>query len=138
MAATIEQIMLGVEARLKTIPGLRTESTQPGTLNPPEAIVGAPPVPNYRLAMNRGSFELGLTVSVYTSAAVSRVGQMLLARLANPTGQMSVVAAIEGDRTLGGLVADCVVVSFRPLGIEEVGVIGYYGGVFELRCLALS
>lgn len=138
MAPTIEQVILGVEARLATITGLRTSEVVPEQISPPHALVGVPPIPSYRIAMQRGSYELGLTVTVLVSAVVSRVGQLQLAGYANPTGPKSVPAAIEGDRQLGGVVADCIVISFRPLGLDEVGVIGYYGGVFVLKCLAIG
>jgi hypothetical protein len=133
MAPTIADIMRGIENRLKTIDGLRVGSDgSPDQINPPAAIVGIPPVPNYHLAMRRGTVELSPTVLILVSAAVSRTGQMALAEYANPSGPGSVVAAIEGDKSLGGLPVDCVVRSFRPLGLEEVGEVQYFGGLFTL------
>lgn len=128
--------MLGIEARLATIAGLRVSEIIPDQINPPAAIVGVPPIPNYRIAMGKGAYELAPTVTVLVSAALDRVGQLQLAGYADPTGASSIITAIEGDRSLGGAVADCVVESFRPIGLEEVGVIGYYGGVFTLKCIA--
>lgn len=136
MASTIRQILLGAEARLKTIDGLRTSEIIADQINPPQALVGVPPIPSYRIAMGRGAYELALTITVLVSATVDRIGQLALADFANPTGATSIPAAIEADRTLGGTVADCIVTSFRPLGLDEVGVIGYYGGVFDLKCIA--
>lgn len=135
-APTIEQIMLGIETRLKTITGLRVAEYVADQINPPAAVVGVPEIDSYHATMGRGRFTLEPTVTVFTSAALDRVGQLKLASYANPTGANSVVAAIEGDKTLGGVVEDCIVVSFRPLGMEEVGVIGYYGGEFTLRTIA--
>lgn len=43
MAPTIEQVMLGIEARLDTITGLRTSEYSADQINPPQAIVGVPP-----------------------------------------------------------------------------------------------
>ena len=135
-APTILEIMQGIETRLKTIDGLRTSWYVADQINPPQAVVGCPPIENYRQAMGRGSFELRPEVYILVSAAIDRVGQALLAGFANPTGATSIPAAIEGDRTLGGKAQDCVVDSFRPLGAEEAGFIGYYGGVFSLRVIA--
>jgi hypothetical protein len=133
MAPTIADIMRGIENALKTIPGLRVGSDgSPDQINPPAAIVGIPPVPNYHQAMRRGTVELSPTVLILISAAVSRTGQMALAEYANPTGASSVVAAIEADKTLGGLPVQAVVRSFRPLGLEEVGEVNYFGGLFTL------
>lgn len=136
MAATIEEIMLGIETRLATISGLRVTEYVADQINPPQAVVGVPAIPNYRSAMARGSYSITPTVTVLVSAAVDRVGQLQLARYASPTGPSSVPAAIEGDRQLGATVHDCVVTAFRPLGYDEVGVIGYYGGVFDLTVIA--
>ncbi|WP_157251116.1 hypothetical protein [Nonomuraea typhae] len=138
MAPTIAQVMQGIEARLATIAGLRVDDVVPDQINPPAALVGVPPIPTYHQTMGRGRFMLEPTVTVLVSAAVDRAGQLALAGYANPTGPLSVLAAIEGDRTLGAVVEDCIVIDFRPLGLEEVGQIGYYGGVFTLRVIALG
>jgi hypothetical protein len=135
-APTLKAILLGVEARLATIAGLRTSAIVPEAISPPHALVGLPPIPTYRSTMSRGTYELDLTVTVLVSAGISRIGQMMLADYASVSGALSIPLAIEADRTLGGTVDDCVVTSFRPLGLDEVGVISYYGGVFNLKTLA--
>lgn len=139
---TVVQVMEGIAARLDTIEGLRVESYVADQINPPQAVVGPPPIENYRLAFRRGTWELRPQVYILVSATLDRIGQTALASYADVSGPTSIPAAIEGDRatvgaqTLDGLVHDCVVESFRPLGMEEVGLIGYYGGVFELRVIA--
>lgn len=135
-APTLKAIMLGIESRLATIAGLRTSEIVPEAISPPVAIVGLPPISTYRSTMQRGTYELDLTVTVLVSAGVSRVGQLLLAEYASVSGANSIPLAVEGDRTLGGVVDDCVVTAFRPLGLDEVGAIQYYGGVFTLKTLA--
>lgn len=136
MAPSIVDVMTGIEARLETIPGLRTSEYIPDQINPPVAIVGVPPIPDYHVTMGRGRFLLEPTVTILVSAALDRTGQRALAEYANPTGERSIVAAIEADKTLGGAVHDCIVVSFNPLGLEDVGSIDYYGGIFTLRVVA--
>lgn len=139
MAPTIEQIMDGLEARLATISGLRVSDVSPGQISPPCAIVGVPAITSYHATFGSGRMTLDdLTVTVLVSAAIDRVGQKKLAGYANPTGSTSIKAAVEGDKTLGGVVDDCIVVSFRPLGLDEVGVIGYFGGIFQLRAIAIG
>jgi hypothetical protein len=139
MAPTIEQIMDGLEARLATISGLRVSDVSPGQINPPCAVIGVPPITEYHATFGSGRMTLNdLTITVLVSATLDRVGQKSLASYANPAGATSIKAAVEADKTLGGVVDDCVVMSFRPLGIEEVGVIGYFGGVFQLRAIAIG
>lgn len=138
MAPTIPQIMSGLETRLATVSGLRTAEYMADQINPPQAIIGVPPVDNYHKTFQRGRMDLSISVYVLVSANLDRVGQLLLAEYANPTGDKSIVSAIYGDRTLGGVVEDCMVRDFRPLGMEEVGQIGYYGGVFSLMIVAVG
>lgn len=140
MAPTIAAVMAGIETRLNTITGLRATDVTPDQVNvsgnASVAIVGVPDIPDYRIAMQAGSMRLSFQVTVLVSAAMDRVGQLRLAGFANPTGGTSVITAIEADKTLGGVVDQCWVTDFRPLGMEEVGVIGYYGGVFTVHVVA--
>lgn len=135
-APTILSVMQGIETRLATISGLRTAYYIADQVNPPMAVVGVPEIDNYRISFKRGSFTLRPQVYILVGASYDRAGQMNLAGFVDPTGPSSIPAAIEGDRTLGGVVSDCVVQSYRPLGWEEVGVVGYYGGVFDLLVVA--
>jgi len=135
-APSIPDILSGIETRLETISGLHVSDIKSGQIVTPAAVVGVPPITDYWAAMKRGTFELEPTIMVLTSTAVDRPGQLALAAYANPTGTSSVVAALYGDRTLGGAVDDSYVRDFRPLGIDEVGVIGYYGGIFTLYVVA--
>jgi hypothetical protein len=129
---TLLQLMDALEARLATV-GLRASAESPGAINPPAAIVGIPPIPEYRAAFGRGTvFIRSWPITVLTSAKVDRIGQRSLATYASWTGTKSVPLALEADPTLGGLIDDLVVTSFRPLGLEEVGVIQYFGGVFSV------
>lgn len=132
-APTLSQIMTAVANRLRTIDGLNNFETA-AQITTPAAIVGVPPM-QYRESMGRGKASLTMTVTVLTSTVMDQAGQLKLAAYASPTGADSVITAIEGDKTLGGVVDDCIVWDFRPLGLEEVGLIGYFGGVFSLRVL---
>jgi hypothetical protein len=134
--ATIVQVMLGIETRLKTITGLRAEEFRPDQINPPQAIVGVPPIPDYRRSFGpTGQLVIEPTVTLLVSAALDRVGQQKLASYVDKTGAQSIFAAIEADKTLGGLDVECTVKSFDPLSSQEVGLIGYYGGIFKLAVI---
>lgn len=135
-APTLQQVLEAIEVRLDTISGLRTSAFIADQINPPAALVGVPPIDSYRATMQRGRIQFAPTIYVFVSANLDRVGQHLLASYADVTGDNSIPLAIEGDRSLGGVVEDCVVTGFRPLGMDEVGQIGYYGGVFDLLVIA--
>ena len=132
---THEAILTGIDTRLKTIAGLRTGDVSLAQVVPPCAFATVPTVANYRATMQRGRYQLSVLVYVLVSQGMpSAQAQRLLARYSDPTtgNASSIPLAIEGDRTLGGAVEDCTVEAFRPLGVEEVGAIGYFGGVFQL------
>lgn len=136
MAATIPDIMAALAVSLGTVEGLRALDYAPDNPAPPCAFPLVPAVPSYREAMRRGSYVLPFRIALLTGAQLDRVGQHRLALYASPTGAQSIRAALESDRTLGGLVDDLVTDSFDPNGLQEVGAVGYYGGVFSVRITA--
>ena len=140
-APTIEQIMNGIEDKLRPLPNLRVEEVGAGdynvTANASVAIVGIPAIPSYRSTMRRGRYELTVPVTVLVSKTVTRVAIRKLLAFANQTGDASIRAALEDvDKTLGGVVEECVVDTFDSLGDEQVGLIGYYGGLWPVRIVA--
>lgn len=130
--ATIHDIILGIETRLDTISGLRVSEFIPDQINPPQAFPGPPNISEYYTTFRRGLFTINPIVTLLVSAAYDRTGQVNLTKYMDVSGAMSIPAAIEGDRTLGGTVDECYVASFERLGMEEVNRIGYYGGTFTL------
>ncbi len=132
---TLEQIMGAIETRLETIPGLHVSDVSPGHILPPQAIVGVPPIPEYHTSLVGRRPTLQPTVTVYVGAMIDRFGQLQLAAYADPYGDTSIPAAIAEDKTLGGVVGDCMVLRFDPLGLEEIGLVGYFGGRFTLRVM---
>jgi hypothetical protein len=137
-APTLLEIMQGIETRLATISGLQVSDTFTGEITPPAAQVGMPRVTAYHSTMQRGRMQVAGQIYVFTSKADERVGQEALMGYANPTGTGSVVAAVYGDKTLGGKVEDIIIRTFEPLGADEVGDIPYFVGMFEWEVIALG
>lgn len=135
MAVDLADIMAAIETRLQSIQGLRVSDVIPSQITASEAVVGVPPIPNYQTSLAMGRPELEPTILVLVSKVVDRVGQRKLAAYASPTGPQSIPEVIQADRRLGGVVSDCYVRSFQPLGLQEVGVLGFFGGLFTLRVL---
>ena len=128
--------MAAIETRLKTISGLRTAPQKSESVTPPMAVVVAPDFPDYRETMGRGKLQFEVRVDLVLSASVARVGQQKMATYSDRIGVQSIPLAIEGDRTLGGTVDDCIVVSFVNRGIDEIGGLPYLVGEFMLRVIA--
>ena len=131
-APSLTSIMAGIETRLQTITGLRTNDVVPGQTVPPYAWVGVPDIPDYFTTFGRGHWEIRPTITVVVSSAHDRAGQLALAGYADHTGTSSIPAALEADDTLGGIVEYCHVRSFGPQAIE-LGLVTYFGGVFVLE-----
>jgi hypothetical protein len=129
---SLEAILGAIETRLDTIQGLSVGDMVPAAINPPQAVVGVPEIGDYHTGVAALRTVLRPTITVLVSSAMTALGQHQLARYADLAGPQSIPALILADRTLGGVVSDCLVRSFRPLGLQDVGIVGYFGGVFTL------
>lgn len=137
-APTLVQILNGIQTRLATIPSLRgrTDVFMPDQINPPQAVLPLPSIPEYHETFKRGKMRVTAQVVVVVSKAYDRIGQTALSTYMDATGTHSVINAIEGDATLGGIVDDCTVMSCAPVPGEQVGELGYYGATFTLEIIA--
>lgn len=128
--------MDGIATNLRTISGLRVTAYVPDQINPPQAVVDFPGEIDYHASFQHGKFAFEPSVTIIVGQAIDRVGTAALAAFASPTGTQSIHTAIEADRTLGGVVDDCIVVGFRRMTQEDVTGLGFYGGTFTLRVMA--
>jgi hypothetical protein len=130
--------MVAIQTAVRTIPGVRARVDVfiPDQVNPPQAVVYMPTVLAYHSAFNRGLMHLQVELEVIVSKTVDRADQIALTTYADATGANSIIGAIESDKTLGGVVSDCMVVDYKPNPTETVGELGYYGGRFTLQVYA--
>ena len=108
-AATLAQIRAGLETRLATIPNVTTSAYMLDS--PPDLTlqVLGPDRIEYDQAMASGLDYWTIIVQGYSGSPESKAAQVNLDSWLARTGANSVKAAIEGDRSLGGIVDDCVV-----------------------------
>ena len=135
-APTIDQIVTGLETRLATISGLRHTPYLPDQVNPPQAVVYLPRITAYHGTMQRGTMELTAEIHVYVSDVLSRTTRKALGTYMDVTGANSVIIAIEGDKTLGGVVSDLYVDDASELSPNEIAAIGLYGARFTVQIVA--
>jgi hypothetical protein len=109
MPATPSQAKDGLKARLATISGLRTYDYQPDQVNPPFAFPTLEEIRYHATAMGTGGVEMDFTINLILSRQSERIAQDEIDKYMAYSGSQSVRAAIEGDRTLGGVCEDCVV-----------------------------
>lgn len=132
----IQAVMKALKSRLLLIDGLSVQVAQTGNVNPPYAFLGPPTVESYRRSFSGAKMTIQPTVTILTSATFDEIGVTRMLEYMAPTGDKSLVAIIEADRTLGGVVEDTRVISFEPFGPQEYGAVGYYGGTFNLEIMA--
>jgi len=84
-----------------------------------------------------GLQELVCKGRIYASRADVTAGQANLDAYLARTGSRSVKAAVEADRTLGGVCRTLRVERVHGYGRYEVGGVDYYGAQFDIRIWAL-
>lgn len=103
---TLAEVRDGLAARLDTIVGLRVTDYIPDDVGGfPAAMIFPPTNTDYSDDLGSGSFTVEFVVMLLTAANVDR-RQLGLYDLLDRVGPSSVFAAVETDRSLGGLNVD--------------------------------
>lgn len=118
MSATVTQIKQGIATALATIPGLRSYAVQPDNLNPPFAWPMLDTV-TYNGAMRGGLITHIYTVTVVVGRAAERTAQNALDGYVSYDSATSIRAALEADRSLGGVVQNLLVESANNISTTE-------------------
>lgn len=108
MPASISQVATGIQTRLATITGLRVYNYQPEQLNPP---IGFPVLNSiqYHRAFQGGMMEMDWSIIIVVGRYLDRVAHDRLDGFLSFNGATSVRAALEADKTLGGIVDSLIV-----------------------------
>lgn len=133
---TIRSALEALRTTLTGVEKLSVSMGLSGQINPPHAAIGLPRIGDYRQAFAGTRMTLEPTITLLTSAAFDEIGTLTMADYLAPTGPKSLYERIERNPTLGGVVERCQIMDFDPLGPEEYGAIGYFGGTFTLRIMA--
>lgn len=115
------QVRDGLKTRLLTISGLRAYDLIPDTVTPPAAVVGQLDF-TFDIDNARGLDQAQVDVLVIVQRFSERSGQDLLDTYLSGSGNTSIKAAIEGDRTLGGTVNTLRVTGAEAGTYESQGV----------------
>lgn len=122
----------GLATRLGTVANLRVSTVVPDDVLPPMAIISpADPFIDYHLAMGKGLAQADWRIIVAVAKTPGAATQDLLDDyLSSGTGQtLSIIDAIEADKTLGGAVQHLHVGQPRAYGViqlnEQVSFIGF-------------
>ena len=109
MPATISQVKDGLKAAIQTISGLRAFDYQPDQVNPPFAWPTLDEIRYHQTGFAAGGVVMDFTITLVVQRVSERVAQDALDQYMAWTGTKSLRAAIEADRTLGGVCEDLIV-----------------------------
>ncbi len=109
MPATPSQVKDGLTAALQTVSGLRAYDYQPDQVNPPFAFSTLDEIRFHQTGMGSGGVVMDFTITVVVYRQSERTAQDELDKYTAYSGAQSIRAAIEADRTLGGVCDDLIV-----------------------------
>ena len=109
MPATPSQVKDGLKVRIETISGLRAFDYQPDQVNPPFAFPTLNEIRYHDRGFNDGGVVMDFTITLVVFRSSERVAQDDIDKFTAFSGAQSIRAAIEGDRTLGGVCDDLIV-----------------------------
>lgn len=132
MPATVQQQADGLETRLTTITGLRVFDHVPDNFAPPCAFV-LPDTINYWEGFSGGDAQHRWTVTVIVGRTADRAAQRSLFEYISYSGTKSVRAAIEADRTLGGVCQTLLVERADNIRMLTQGDANYLAADFAVR-----
>jgi len=136
--------------QIRTAIGNRLRSTYGDGYQVSEYLLGNPTGPgfevdldpegiNYDQAMGRGLDEWWFLVRGFVAQTTDVGSQQLRDKFLNPSGEMSLKAALEEDRTLDGTCQACRVVSAVPRTFGRAageGSVTYTGAEWRVRIMA--
>lgn len=129
----VSTIRQALADKMANVYGLRTSAHVPDAPRPPQAVV-MPDRISYDLNANRGADTLYFTITVLVGRADDRSSQGNLDKYLR--GRDSVKAALEADRTLGGVVNTCRVTEARNYVSVSVGDTTYLQVELEVEVVA--
>lgn len=132
MPATLQQQADGLETRLATISGLRVFDHVPDSWATPCAFV-IPDTVEYWNAFAGGDATHNWTATVVVGRQSDRSSQRQLLEYMSYSGTKSIRAAIEGDRTLGGVVQSLLVDRADNVRMVSQGDQSYLAVDFAVR-----
>lgn len=132
MPATLQQQADGLETRLATISGLRVFDHVPDNWATPCAFV-VPDTVEYYNAFAGGDATHNWTATVVVGRQSDRSSQRQLFEYMSYSGTKSIRAAIEGDRTLGGVVQSLLVDRADNVRMVSQGDQAYLAVDFAVR-----
>lgn len=119
-----------------SIQGIQTHPGVPDSIVAPAFSAGEPDPIEYDETFG-GLVQILFKSRLYAARVDAQAGQAALNGYLGPTGPLSIKAAIQKDRSLGGLSRTLQVERAHGYGAYKVGAEDYYGVQFDVRVWAL-
>lgn len=131
----LSEIRTAMGTALGSVSGLRVRELIPPLVTPPMAVV-QPQQIEYDLNAQNGLHLYTFTVTVFVVKADDRAAQLKVDPYVAPTGSGSVKAALEADRTLGGVVNTLRVTNVNNYSSADANDVLYLAVDFEVEVYA--
>lgn len=130
----IQAIQQGLATAAATITGLNAYPSLPEAINPPTFAPIEVEGTYHRTFSASNLTEMLFTCGIYTSRGNSATGRAALVGYLAPSGSSSILAALESDKTLGGVAKTLVVERVRgAYRLYEIAGVNYLGANFDVR-----
>ena len=131
----LSEIRDAMGTALGAVPNLRVRPLIPALVTPPMAVV-QPQQIEYDLNARNGVNRYTFTVTVFVTKADDRSAQLRVDPFVAPSGVGSVKAALEADRTLGGVVDTLRVTNVSNYSSTDANDVLYLAVDFEVEVYA--
>jgi hypothetical protein len=132
---TVTEIAAAIQKALETITGLRVVPYLGDTVSPPVAMVAIEKV-TYHGAFQGGDVTHEFIIHLIVSRASDRAGLQNLEGYMSQSGPNSIMAALEADPTLGGVVSTSIVTESGPPSGLTIGSAVYIWVPFSVTAHA--
>ncbi|HEY7823181.1 MAG TPA: hypothetical protein VIG24_10120 [Acidimicrobiia bacterium] len=133
--AALSDIRSAMGTALAAVPNLRVRELIPSLVTPPMAVV-QPSSIEYDLNAQNGVNRYLFTVTVFVVKADDRAAQLRVDPFVAPTGSGSIKAALEADRTLGGVVNTLRVTDVNNYSSADANDVIYLAVDFQVEVYA--
>lgn len=135
--ADVTALRQGLAANLATISGLRVKAAIKESIAPPTAVIYPSSTPvEFHQASANGHALFNFEVMVIVGRADAEASQNALDAYISTTGSKSIRAAVELDKTLGGIAFDTIARRVNSYGSTEINNIEYMAATFEVEVIA--
>jgi hypothetical protein len=133
----VQAIQQGLADAAATISGLNTAPSIPDAITPPLFAPTELDFTYHRTFGPGGMTEQLFSCGLFVSRGDSATGRAALAGFLTESGPMSILAALEADKTLGGVAGTLIVEGVRgAYRLYSIAGIDYLGATFAVRVWA--